>query len=655
MRRFAAAALREVAERRSVLVAAAAAAVLPFLVPLLPSMPGSDAATARALTALVLACAFGAGGAVLVGASVVGRELAEKRLSFHFARPLPAPVIWGGKLVGGLALVLLAEAIIYLPSSLASGRFPGLIDRFDASAMAALLLLAIPLFLLSWVASVALRSRSPWLVVDFVLLAASAGVVWSLGKRLVLFGQAPTLMETAAGCVLLLAIFGGATFALVASGRTDARRGHGAQSVVLWGGLGIFLIGLAVWVDGKVDPGYETFVHLEAEPTGSSGDWVVLTGTPKTVDDFRRARYLVDLRTGRSVLLPLSFVHAVSADGSRATWLGPFGPFDKSPRRTVANLRSGDSTEYPIGGLGDGASVPSFELALSADGSRLAFLSAEGVCDVTDLATGRLLASARVPGIERWFRQVSFESRDVVRIEPRTRRVEEMDRAHALTPLPPAPAIFLLDVPSRALTPVGTALAPAPFFQRVVGPPTTPRAFVRRADDRRRLHLVDLANGAVLASFGDAEAKRGHVQGGSLADGRLFVKIDAPGAASRVVLLSSDGTTLREVSLPDDAGGWDVGFESAPGVLPIARPDWTREGEPLCLLADLNTGETRSLGRLLLGVRNGLSSVVSPVAPPPVGSPATRLFRDADTGRLVLLDPVTGERRALTRGRPAGK
>ncbi|HMM34095.1 MAG TPA: hypothetical protein PKA62_05095, partial [Thermoanaerobaculia bacterium] len=71
MRRFAAVALREIAERRSVLVAAAAAAVLPFLVPLLPSVPGSDAATARAVTALGLACTFGAGGAVLAGASVV--------------------------------------------------------------------------------------------------------------------------------------------------------------------------------------------------------------------------------------------------------------------------------------------------------------------------------------------------------------------------------------------------------------------------------------------------------------------------------------------------------------------------------------------------------------------------------------------------------
>ena len=212
MRRFAAVALREIAERRFVLVAAAAAAVLPFLVPLLPSVPGSDAGTARAVTALVLACTFGTAGAVLVGASVVGRELAERRLSFHFARPLPAPVIWGGKLVGGLALVLLAEAIVYLPASLASGRFPGLIDRFDASAIAALLLLAVPLFLLAWVGSVAVRSRSPWLVVDFVLLAASAAAVFLLGRRLLRYGHVP-------GPSAALAVVGVLLAALLAAGR----------------------------------------------------------------------------------------------------------------------------------------------------------------------------------------------------------------------------------------------------------------------------------------------------------------------------------------------------------------------------------------------------------------------------------------------------
>lgn len=655
MKRFAAVALRELVVRRGFLLAAVAASLLPFLVALLPGALGT-ASSAPGVASLVLACVFGLGGSLLVGASVVGRELGEKRLSFHFAQPLPAPVIWGGKLAGGLALVLLAEAIVVGPSLAAKlgpeGLWGGVLDL---RAVAALLLLPVPLLPLAWIGSVALRSRSPWLAVDFVLAAASLGVLWTLGRRLLTHGQSPTLAEATAGAGVFLAILGTATFAQVASGRTDARRGHGAQSVVLWGGLGAAFVGLAVWVAGRVDPGLGTFVRTDAESTGSNGDWVFVQGSPGAVDDYRRARYLVDLRTGRSVLLPLSFLHSVSADGSRATWLGPFGLFDQSARRTVADLRSGDTTEYPIGGLGDGASVPSFELALSADGSRLAFLSAEGVCDVTDLDTGQLLASARIPGIERWFRRVAFESRDVVRIEPRTRAPEESDRPQAVLPLPPAPALFLLHVPSRELTAVGTAVTPAPHSQKVVGPAASPRAFVRRADDRRRLHLLDLPTGALLATFGDADAKSGGAQGGELADGRLFVHADAPGSGSRIVLLDSSGKSLREVSLPSSEDEWwNVGLEVAPGVLSVARPEWLRRKEPLCLLVDLDTGTTRPAGRLRQGARYGPSSAAGPVFPPPPGSPVTRLFVEADTGRLVLLDPKTLALTPLTKVKPRG-
>ena len=71
-----------------------------------------------------------------------GRELAERRLSFHFSRPLAAPVVWGGKLAGGLALVLLAELIVFIPSSVASGRFPGLSGSgLDTGLVWAILLL----------------------------------------------------------------------------------------------------------------------------------------------------------------------------------------------------------------------------------------------------------------------------------------------------------------------------------------------------------------------------------------------------------------------------------------------------------------------------------------------------------------------------------
>lgn len=645
MRRFVAVALREIVERRFVLLAAGGASLIPLLVPFLPGVPG-DGSSATGVSALMLAFAFGLGGALLVGASVVGRELGERRLSFHFSRPLPSAVIWGGKLAGGLALVLLAEGIVVLPALALRlgprGLWEGLLDP---RVVAALLLLVVPLFLFAWVGSVALRSRSPWLAVDFVLLAAFPAALYALGRRLFLYGQLPSLTNVLVAAGVFLATLLAATFAQVTAGRTDARRGHGAQSVVLWGALGTALVALSLWVERRVDPGFRSFVTAQTNPAGSNGDWVVLEGTPKAEDDSRRARYLVDLRTGRSLLLPVSFGHVVSGDGSRATWIGPFSPLDKGPRRTVLDLSTGESSEYPTGST-------DFELALSADGRRLASLSSDGVCEVTDLESGKLLASVKVPGIELWYTRVAFETADVVRIEPIARRPAEATERQVVPPLPPAPALFLLDVPLRKVAPAAPAVTPSPRVQRVFGSPGRWRAFVRRSEDRYRLHLLDLASGSVLASFGERDGWFGSApRGGALADGRAWVL--SPSAAGwSLSLLSPGGAFVREVRLPANSKSemWDVGFEVAPGVLPVSLSAWVRNARPRCVLVDLNTGATREAGPLqALGSRS-----LAIVAPPP-GSPVTRLFAEAATGRLVLLDPATGRWAPLTRGRPAGK
>jgi hypothetical protein len=643
MKRFAAVALREVVERRFVLVAAAGASLIPLLVPFLPGVPG-DGSTATGVSALMLACAFGLGGALLVGASVVGRELGEKRLSFHFSRPLPSAVIWGGKLVGGLALVLLAEAIVVLPALAVRLGPNGLWGGFlDLRVVAALLLLVVPLFLLAWVGSVALRSRSPWLAVDFVLLAAFPAVLYALGRRLLLYGQLPSLTSVIVGAGVLLATLFAATFAQVAAGRTDARRGHGAQSVILWGALGAALIALSLWVERKVDPGFRSFVTAATSPAGSNGDWVLLEGTPKVADDHRRARYLVDLRTGRSLLLPVSFGHVVSGDGSRATWIGPVSPFDKGPRRTVLNLSTGRSTDYPIG-------LAEFELALSVDGRRLASLSNDGVCEVIELESGRLLASVKIPGIEPWFTRVAFQTGDIVRIEPIAGRPPEGGLRQTASPLPPVPALFLLDVPARKVTAAARAVTPSPRVQRVFGSPGRWRAFVRRSEDRDRLHLLDLASGSVLASFGERDVWFGSApRGGALADGRFWVL--SPSASGwSLSLLSPDGALVCEVRLPTSSEAWNVGFEVAPGVLTVSIPPWVRNARPRCLLVDLNTGTTREAGPL-----HALESRSLAIVAPPPGSPVTRLFAEHASGRLLLYDPSTGATTPLTRGRPSGK
>ncbi len=647
MKRLAAVALREIAERRFVLVAAAAAAVLPFLVPLLASVPGSDAATARAVTALVLACTFGAGGAVLVGASVVGRELAEKRLSFHFARPLSAPVIWGGKLVGGLALVLLAEIVVYLPASVASGRFPGLIDRFDAAAMAMLLLLAVPLFLIAWVASVAVRSRSPWLVVDFVLLAASAAVVFLLGRKLARFEAVPGPEAILTTVGVLLAALLVATLVQVAAGRTDSRRGHGAQSLALWTVLMAGLAAGAAWVERVVDPGVARLQGAVAEPAGPGGDWVVVEGgTPAS--SWGSARYLLDLASGRSVRLRPGWATTVSADGTRAAHVTLVKPRGEEVELEAIDLREGESVFFPLPEWPDG-------IDLTPDGRRLAVV-AGGLCRVVELPSLRLLASARVPS-ESWSHVPRFVSPDLVRIFPHRRRVA--GKTDTVTVLDPE--LLELDVARRALVvraryelPPRSAegdLAGSSTNRRhfVVEPgPDLSRVLVAALGARRGVRLLETETGRVLAGL-DGPSGPGRPRGAFLADGRVILAEPGP-SGFRLDLLTRDGVRISSMPLPGKSHGIRFGSEPAAGLLHVAVALDGNSLSWLWHLVDLGTGRATPLH----GERPQRSWWSGTSRYPPAGSPATRLVQE-ESGRLVLLDPQTQERIPLTRGRPADK
>lgn len=647
MRRFAAVALREVAERRFVLVAAAAAAVLPFLVAFLPSVPGSDAATARAVTALVLACTFGVGGAVLVGASVVGRELAEKRLSFHFARPLSAPVVWGGKLAGGLALVLLAELVVYLPASLASGRFPALLDGGDAPAMAALLLAAVPLFLVAWVCSVAVRSRSPWLVVDLLLLVGGVSAVTLLVRRLLFYALVPGPSAAVVFVGVVLAALLAGTFAQVAGGRTDARRGHGAQSLALWGVLLAGLVVGAVWVERIVDPGVGRLEGAWAEPAGPGGDWVVVDGGAPG-SRWGIARYLVDLTSGRSIRLRPGSTTA-SKDGSRAAHVAWRTPGQKELELESIDLRSGASATFPLAEEPDG-------IDLTPDGRRLAVVAA-GLVRVVELPSFRLLASARIPS-EEWSHVPRFVTPDLVRVFPsRLRRTEDGEGPRTFG----EPELLELDVARRAVAARARYELPSrPDEVTDPGRPARRRFFYfEPSPDRSRVlvtalgavkgvRLLEAETGRALAAL-DGPAGPGQPRGAFLADGRL-VLADPGQDGFRLDLLSPDGSRLASLPLPGASYGIRFGSEPAPGRVHVSLSKDENRMTWAWFLVDLAAGTATPLE----GEQRQRYWWTGEWVCPPAGSPATRLLNDVD-GRLVLLEPATGERRALTRGAPRRK
>lgn len=656
MRAFAAVALREIEERRFVLVAAAVAAVIPFLVPLLPGVPADQGATARSVTAFALCCMFGMAGALLVGASVVGRELAEKRLSFHFSRPVAAPVIWAGKLAGGLVLVLLAELVVAVPASLASGSLLSLLPgtSLDDRFLWAILLLPVPLFLLAWVGSVALRSRSPWLVVDLVLLVFLSALLFVVSRRLARYGYGIGPYELLVGLGVLLGALLAATLAQVAAGRTDARRGHGAQSLTLWGLLLLATAAWSAWGERVIDPGVEKLVRATAEPAGPGGDWVLVEGSARSSGRGRTV-YFANLSTAASFLVPYGWTGVVSADGSRAAYVAvsPFATKKVSASVEVIDLKGGGTVVLDLGEWPEG-------IALSADGRRLAVVG-QGTCRVLEVPSLRSLASARAPS-PRWAYEPHFVTPDLVRLHPRRSFRTAPDRSTRIPTALEDPPASELHVGRKAITtlavypissiPVPPATVDEPgagaAFHLLPSPDLT-RVLAMGLGAARTALLLDAASGRVLAAVGGGK-ETGHPIGVFLADSRAVVSEPLPNGR-RLVLLSPDGTRQSEIPLPAGTKAVSFGYEPAKGLLAIGLSRSTSSGKREWHLADLATGRLRPLeaDAVPRGYWHEASSIPVP------GSPATRLALEKGTGRLVLFDPATGATTPLTRGRHRGK
>ena len=659
MKRLAAVALREVAERRFVLVAAAAAAVLPFLAPFLPGVPAGDGPAVRSIVALVLSCAFGLGGSLLVGASVVGRELAERRLSFHFARPVSAPVVWGGKLLGGLALVLLAELVVLVPTSVSSGAFPGLPGiSLDTRVLWAILLLAVPFFLLAWVGSVALRSRSPWLVVDLVLLVTVPALFFVIVRRLLRYGHAPEpSWAIAAVAVLLLALLA-ATLAQVVAGRTDPRRGHGAQSLTLWSVLLVATAAAALGAERRIDPGISRLVRAWAGPADASGEVVFVEGSVKA-DGGDGVLYVRDLKDGKERALPTGWEFAASADGSRVAIVHG-REFSRSAEAEVIDVRTGRSVALDLQEWPDG-------LALSSDGGRLATV-AGGICSVVEVPSLRLLASARVPSNPGWVQAPRFISDDRVRLHPLRRSYRKREEKEAAGRAVTDPEAAELDVRARTMTALArypVSAIPYRSVKPAQGLPTEPYFGLQLSPDlsrvlvvawgaARSVRLLDATTGAVLGSFDGAE-DAGLPTAAFLADGRAAVVGWGPNGRTLVVC-SPSGARLSEVPLAAARDKWVwLGEEVSPGLVAVGfRPKNEQEGaEADWFLADLASGRSRAVPVQLIP-RTSWRGLGLGLVPPP-GSPATRLAWEKGTGRLVLFDPATGATKPLTRGKAAGK
>lgn len=645
MRGFLAVLQREVVERRLVLLAAVLIGLFPLITPYLPGVWGRGGEDARGGLALIMSLIVSVVLSLILGGSVISRDLAERRLSFYFSRPLSGLAIWAGKIAASALLVFGSGALVLLPAWLVgasvdpsgywgNGLLPGIGGRSAEGAGIALswATLIVLLLLASHAAGVMMRSRSPWLLLDFVALGLVVALILNAGDRLLLEGAFVSFFRIVMALVIALplALLAASLFQVI-RGRTDLRQGHRWLSVTLWSLLlvfGLASVGYGHWVLAVTPEDLDKVTLVKPAPAGS---WVALEGEARHWGRFSPT-FLVDTSSGRSVRLratnPLQWTHLspeISADGRRAVWLArQRSDFDTPLELMTLDLTRPEAVPVATPVTFPMAAYPDtlMDIALSPDGSRLASLR-RGRLFVDEISTGRTLLSLPLPGREIPHNQrMLFLGPDLIRMYLYYMDVRSV--------APPRTDIYEVQLKARQLTKTGGA--ERSLWTLDWDDESHERIPVRDMA-KGLLHIHDGRTGEVLATL--PASRQPWAEAALLPGGRIAVPMGRRGSWD-LKILAQDGHEIRRFHF-DGVHMLQAGPQPAPDHLFVVswKGQKPEEGRQLRLL-DLESGASRLLGEDLVPVSRS--------SPP--GSLGSKLFVE-EGKRLVRLDPLRGEKRVV--------
>ena len=629
---------RELAEKRFVFATAALLSLFPFafvaLVPVTMSGGRSFLVSMSAMTAV----GFTLGLATILGVSTIGRDLADNRLSFYFAKPITAPAIWFGKLAAAIIMIGGSFAIILAPSLPFGTREwrtfwnLGLPELAVTAAVAAL-----SLFLVSHVASTMVRSRSAFVLLDLGLAGVFGAATYLLTRSL-LRGLAQDLTNyfiTSIAALVLTVLVGAGAWQL-ARGRTDRRQNHIELSRFLWTSLGIVLLLAGGFVGWVVSATPSDLVYPLRGAQADAGPWLLIAGATRHRLDYL-STYFLNCADGSFVRIrPMGkFNTAVvfSRDGRTAAWMELSGAGESPLELFTRRLEQG----APVVDTGISGNARTLQgLALSDDSSRIALLE-DGMLRVVDLAAGRTLGSARVGGAVGGYYALFFSSPGVVRVYESTSDREGKDARLRILEYEPARRAFIVTADVHQ---------PARWISTIL---TSDGKTMLMSDGRTRLKhpsgesgTLTLADARTAAPIMTVPTRGGRAT--VLDDGRVVYF-----EGSMLHVVGRDPSVARSIDLGMSKGPGTFVGSPAPGKLVIAINPELGNGPAqgtAPMLVDVDRGVIERRGAGLFPIFGRSWSYLQDPRLPRVNSTRPLLFED-ERGAIVRWNPLTGEKKTL--------
>ncbi|HEY0781374.1 MAG TPA: hypothetical protein VGE98_02885, partial [Thermoanaerobaculia bacterium] len=557
----------------------------------------ANASEARGAMALGVGLTISVVLALAFGATILGRDLSERRLGFYFSRPLASWAIWSGKLAAAATLAFSAGVVALLPALLLGDVWRFLPPYGGGLAFLSAGAAVVVLVLVAHAASTVLRARSAWLAVDVAALAAFLSVAYFAGRKLALAGA----IDSIARIQPLLAF--GAAVALVAAialqvsgGRTDLHRGYRLLSLSLWGLLLLMALGYAAFARWTVDVSLADLSTVRGVIASPDGRFAALHGPARYRGSYEPT-LLVDVASRRSRLLRTgqwpyfpAWV-AFSADSRRAVWMEPAGTALDS-RLDLLQLDLTKPAAKPVATTLSFVRGSDFLVALSPDGRLISTLGG-GRWRVEEIDGGRLLAAAEAPPLlPGGMHQLHFFSPHRIRLEENV-FVEKTEDA----PTHYRFQTYDLDLDAPHARPVGTFSSDVAYVLTSPGGDRLLSLSEPSADDPGRFQLMEFATRRPIAEIPQLGRR---TMMGFLRDGRLLQV--TTGAETRVQLsvFDRDGKPQGEPIRLDGRTAFIGGQPDSDHLVLTLSPAGGPGGR--LLLVDLRDGRVRQIATDLVPV-----------------------------------------------------